>query len=101
VTAPPRLVVILATRPAADAIDSLCNALAPAIYFIVVGLSVILFVLYLASALLNKKRPQDAERHVTMLSFLLLVPTILTQHLPPLILPLLSLFFAAYLHKAR
>lgn len=76
-------------------------AIAPAIYFIMVGPFVILFALHLASALLNKKRPQDAERHVTMLSFLLLVPTVLTQHLPPLILPLLSLFFAAYLHKAK
>jgi len=36
-----------------------------------------------------------------MFSFLLLVPTIVTKHLPPMILPLLSLFFAAYLHKAR
>lgn len=66
-----------------------------------VGFFVILFALYLASALLHKKRPKDAERHVTMFSFLLLVPTILTQHLLPMILPLLSLFFAAYLHKAR
>ena len=66
-----------------------------------VGLFVILFVLYVAAALLHKKRPRDAERHVTMFSFLLLVPAILTQHLPPMILPLLSLFFAAYLHKAR
>ena len=78
-----------------------CSAPAPAIYSIVTGLFVILFVLYLTNALLNKKRPQDAERHVTMFSFLLLVPTVLTHHLPPLILPLLSLFFAAYLHKAR
>ena len=61
-----------------------------------VGLATIVFVLYLAATLFNKKRLQDAERHVTTFSFLLLVPTILTQHLPPL-----SLFFAAYLHKAR
>ncbi len=81
--------------------NSLCTALAPAIYFIVVGLFVILFALYLASALLNKKRPKDAERHVTMFSFLLLVPAILIQHLPLTIRPLLSLFFAAYLHKSR
>ena len=74
---------------------------APAIYSVVTGLFVILFALYLASALLHKKRPRDAERHVTMFGFLLLVPTVLTQHLPPLILPLLSLFLAAYLHKAR
>lgn len=66
-----------------------------------VGLFVILFVLYLATTLLDKKRPRDAERHVMMFSFLLLVPAILTQHLPPMILSLLSLFFAAYLHKAR
>jgi 4-amino-4-deoxy-L-arabinose transferase-like glycosyltransferase len=66
-----------------------------------VGLLIILFVLYLARALLDKKRPKDDERHVTMFTFLLLVPTILAQHLPPMVLPLLSLFFAAYLHKAR
>ena len=74
--------------------NRLCTAPVPAIYFIVIGLFVILFVLYLASALLHKKRPRDAERHVTMLSFLLLAPTILAQHLPPMFLPLLSLFFA-------
>jgi hypothetical protein len=67
----------------------------------VVGLFVILFVLHLAAALLAERRPQDGERHVTMFGFLLLVPAILTQSLPPAILPLLSLFFAAYLHKAR
>lgn len=66
-----------------------------------VGLFVILFVLYLATTLLDKKQPRDSERHITMLGFLLLVPVILTQHLPPMILSLLSLFFAAYLHKAR
>ncbi len=73
----------------------------PSIYFVVVGLLIILFVLYLARALLDKKRPPDGERHVTMFGFLLLVPTILAQHLPPMVLPILSLFFAAYLHKAR
>lgn len=36
-----------------------------------------------------------------MVSFVLLFPTILAQYLPPAILPLLSLYFAAYLHKAR
>ena len=71
------------------------------LYCAVVGLFVILFVLHLAAALLAKRRPPDGERHVTMFSFLLLVPAVLTQHLPPSILPLLSLFFAAYLHKAR
>lgn len=76
-------------------------SLRPPIYCVVVGFFVILFVLYLASALLGKKQPKDAERHVTMFSFLLLVPAVLTQHLPPMILPMLSLFLAAYLHKAR
>ncbi|CAA9301471.1 MAG: hypothetical protein AVDCRST_MAG93-4632 [uncultured Chloroflexia bacterium] len=66
-----------------------------------VGLIIVVFALYLAATLLGRKRPRDAERHVTMFGFLLLVPTILTQHLPPLILPILSLFLAAYLHKAR
>jgi hypothetical protein len=51
--------------------------------------------------LLDKKRSRDGQEHVTMLSFLLPVPVILTQHLLPMILPLLSLFFAAYLHKTR
>lgn len=71
------------------------------IYCVVIGCFVILFVLYLASALLGKKRPNDAERHVTMVSFLLLIPTILTQHMPPMVLPILSVFLTAYLHKAR
>ena len=66
-----------------------------------VGLVVMVFVLHLAAALLAKKRPRDRERYVTMFSFLLLVPAILTHSLPPVILPLLSLFFAAYLHKVR
>lgn len=66
-----------------------------------VGLFVILFVLHLAAALLTKKRPRDHERHVTMVGFVLLVPAVVAQSLPPTILPLLSLFFAAYLHKAR
>ena len=65
------------------------------------SVSVILLALYVARALLGTKQPRDGERHVTMLSCLLLVPAILTQHLPPMILPLLSLFLAAYLHKAR
>lgn len=66
-----------------------------------VGLATIVFAFYLASMLLDKKRPGDGERHVTMFGFLLLVPAILTRSLPPMILFLLSLFFAAYLHKAR
>ena len=63
------------------------------------GLFVITFVLYLIAALLDRRRPRDAERYVTMVGFMCLVPATLAQHLPPLIL-LLSLFFAAYLHKA-
>lgn len=66
-----------------------------------VGLFVILFVLYLVTALLDKRPLRDAERHATMFGFLLLIPAILAQSLPPTILPLLSLFFVAYLHKAR
>ena len=71
------------------------------VYYVVVGLYVVIFVLYLASVLLGKKRPRDAERYATMMSFALLIPTVLVQHLPPAILPLLSLFLAAYLRKAR
>lgn len=64
------------------------------------GLFVITFVLYLTAALLDRRRLRDAERYVTMVGFMFLVPATLAQHLPPLILLLLSLFFAAYLHKA-
>ena len=66
-----------------------------------VGLFVFVFALYLAAALLAKKPPGEGERHATMVAFLLLIPTLLNQRLPPTILPLLSLFFAAYLHRAR
>ena len=66
-----------------------------------VGLFVLMFALHLAAALLATKPPSAGERHATMVAFLLLIPTLLNQRLPPTILPLLSLFFAAYLHRAR
>ena len=66
-----------------------------------VGLFVLVFALHLAAALLAKKPPSAGERHATMVAFLVLIPTLLNQRLPPTILPLLSLFFAAYLHRAR
>ena len=65
------------------------------------GLSVLLFALYLAAALLARTPPGDGERHVTMLAFAVLIPAILTQRLPLTLVPLLSLFLAAYLHRAR
>ena len=65
------------------------------------GLFAFLFALHLAAALLAKTPPKDGDRQVTMIAFMLLVPTLVTQPWPPAILPLLSLFFAAYLQKAR
>lgn len=65
------------------------------------GFVVMLFVLYLTAALLDRRRPNDAARYVTMVGFVFLVPAMVAQHLPLTLLPLLSLFFAAYLHKAR
>lgn len=65
------------------------------------GLSVLLFALYLAAALLAKTPPKNGERHATMLAFLVLIPTVLTQRLPLTLVPLLSLFLAAYLRRAR
>lgn len=66
-----------------------------------VGLFILLFTLHLVAALLAKKSPRDGERHATMVAFMLLAPTLLTQPLPPSLLPLLSLFLAAYLRRAR
>ena len=65
------------------------------------GLFALLFALHLAAALLAKTPPRDGERHATMVAFAVLVPAVLTQRLPPTLVPLLSLFFAAYLHRAR
>ena len=65
------------------------------------GLVTFLFALHLAAALLAKLPPKDGDRQITMIAFVLLVPTLVTQPWPPAILPLLSLFFAAYLQKAR
>lgn len=66
-----------------------------------VGLLTFFFALYLAAALLSGQRPKDAERHLTMLGFFCLAPTLVVQQLPLMILPLLTVFLAAYLHKAR
>ena len=66
-----------------------------------VGLFVLMFVLHLAAALLAKKPPKDGERYLTMTTFVLLIPALLAQRLPLTLLPLLSLFLAAYLHRAR
>lgn len=57
-----------------------------------VGLFVLVFALYLAAALLAKKPPGEGERHASMVALLVLIPTLLSQRLPPTILPLLSLF---------
>lgn len=66
-----------------------------------VGLFVLVFALHLAAALLAAKPPGAGERHATMVAFLILIPTLLSSRLPPTLVSLLSLFFAAYLHRAR
>ena len=66
-----------------------------------VGFFVLVFALNLAAALLATKPPSAGERHATMVAFLLLIPTVLSLRLPPTLVPLLSLFLAAYLHRAR
>lgn len=65
------------------------------------GLVAFLFALHLAAALLAKTPTEDGDRQVIMIAFVLLVSMLVTQPWPPAILPLLSLFFAAYLYKAR
>ena len=66
-----------------------------------VGLFVLVFALHLAAALLATKAPSAGERHATMVAFLLLIPMLLSLRLPPTLVSLLSLFFAACLHRAR
>ena len=66
-----------------------------------VGLFVLMFALHLAAALLATKPPSAGERHATMVAFLLLIPMLLSLRLPPTLVSLLSLFFAACLHRAR
>lgn len=65
------------------------------------GLFVFLFALHLAAGLLATKPPKDGERHLTMVAFLVIVTTLVTKPWPPTGLPLLALFFAAYLQRAR
>ena len=60
------------------------------------GLFAFMFALHSFAALLARKPPKDGERYATMAAFvLLLVPALLAQRLPPAVLSLLSLFFAA------
>lgn len=61
----------------------------------------LLFALYLAAALLRKKRPREAERRATMCSFCLLVPALISHNLPLEIVSALSVYFAAYVCRAR
>jgi hypothetical protein len=61
----------------------------------------VLFALHLATALLGKKRPGDTERRVTIGGFCLLVSALIGQKLPLAVVAVLSLYVAAYLHKAR
>lgn len=77
------------------------GSFASVVYCVLVGLYVVIFLLYLATVLFGKKRPRDVEGYATMMSFTLVMPTVVMQPLPPAILPLLSLFLKAYLHKAR
>ncbi len=60
----------------------------------------LLFTLYLSAALLRKRRPREAERRATMCGFCLLAPAMIGQ-LPVFTLPVLCIYFAAYLHWAR
>ena len=60
----------------------------------------LLFTLYLSAALLRKRRPKEAERRATMCGFCLLAPAVIGQ-LPVVTLPVLCVYFAAYLHRAR
>lgn len=61
----------------------------------------VLFSLHLATALLGKKRPGETERRLTIGGFCLLAPTLIGQNLPLAVVPVLAIYLAAYLHKAR
>ena len=60
----------------------------------------LVFALHLSAALLRKRRPRAAERRATMCGFCLLAPAVIGQ-LPVFTLPVLCVYFAAYLHRAR
>ncbi len=61
----------------------------------------VLFALYLAAALLGKNRPGEAERRVTVCGFCLLVSALIGQHLPLMVVSVITHYLAAYLHKAQ
>lgn len=65
------------------------------------GCAVMIFSLYLAAGILERRRPSDLERHLGMVGFFCLTPSLLSQRLPYLILPVLALMLAGYLYRAR
>ncbi len=68
---------------------------------LMLGCAVMIFSLYLAAGLLERRKPSDQERHLGMFGFLCLAPGLLSQRLPLMILPLLALMLAGYLYRAR
>jgi hypothetical protein len=65
------------------------------------GLYIMLLAFYLGTGLLARKKPTNLERHVGMVGFVCLTPGIISGRLPLLILPILVLMTAGYLHRAR
>lgn len=65
------------------------------------GLAIMLLAFYLAAGLLQRKKPTNLERHLGMVSFVCLTPGLIIQRLPLMILPILLLMLAGYLHRAR
>lgn len=65
------------------------------------GLLAALFTLYLTQVLLTRRRPKDHERRLSLLSFCLLIPTLVLQGLPLGVVSLLSVLMTAYLQRAR
>jgi hypothetical protein len=65
------------------------------------GFCIMLLAFYLAAGLLARKKPTNLERHVGMVGFICLTPGMISGRLPLLILPILVLMIAGYLHRAR
>lgn len=65
------------------------------------GLSVMLLALYLSAGLMARKKPGKLERHLGMVGFACLTPSMIIGRFPVLILTILLLMFVGFLHKAR
>lgn len=65
------------------------------------GLTIMLLAFYLAAGLLTRRKPTSTERQLSMLGFVCLTPSFLSQRLPLGILSILLLLLLAYLHRAR